>query len=186
MKPSLIVQIQTIITSKQEETCHHAIQCRRLEMIVTLSNSQRLFHQQVPRHEIRTRQTIESKRITRYTHPRLDHHKRTKRCQETIRIGILIGIHRLLFESSSVENGKGGIHVRKEEFNTLLDHIVRKKTWSRCQRRTTWRTAHTVHSIRDFGGEGRLSLCFSQFTDDFGPRTLGPLLLWDGVVGTYN
>lgn len=184
MEPRLIVQVETIITSKEEETCDKTVQRRCLEVIVTLSHPQRLLHQQIPRHEIGARQTIESERITRYSHPRLNHHKRTQRRQQTVCIDILIRIHRLLFESSAVEDRQSGIHVREEELDAVLDHIVRQEARRGRKTRTTWRTIDAVQSIRDFGGEGGLSLCLSQFADHFGSGALGTLLLRDGVVGT--
>lgn len=55
MEPSLVVQVETIITSEQEETRHQAIQRRGLEVIVTLSHPQRFLHQQIARHEIGAR-----------------------------------------------------------------------------------------------------------------------------------
>lgn len=83
-----------------------------------------------------------------------------------------------------MKDRQGGIHVREEELDALLDHIVREEARRGREIRTTWRTIDAIQSIRDFGGEGGLSLSFSQFADHFGSRPLGTLLLRDGVVCT--
>lgn len=83
-----------------------------------------------------------------------------------------------------MQNRQRRVHIREEELDAFLDHFLGQQTRRRGKRGTAWRRTDAIQSIRDFGGEGRLSLGLAQFADDFGSRSLGSLLLRDGVVGT--
>jgi len=153
-------------------------------MVVTLPDPQGLLHQQIPRHDVRTRQTVEAQRITGYSHARLDHHEGAQRCQQTVGIDILICVLSLLFQASAMEDGQCRVHVGEEKLDAVLDHVAGQEARRRRERRTAWWAVDAVQSIRDFGGERRLSLGFAEFADDFRSRSFGALLLRDGVVST--
>lgn len=152
-------------------------------MIVASPNSQRLVQQQIARHKIRPRQTIESQRITRYAHTRLYHHEGAERCQKTVRIDILIRVHRLLLQALSMQDRQRRVHICKEELYAIFDHVARQEAGRGRERRTTWRTGDAVEAISDLGRERGLSLRLPQFADHLCSGPLGPLLLWYRVVG---
>lgn len=184
MEPRLVMHIQSKIASEQEETRDQAIESGRLQVIVALSHAQRLLHQHGSRDEIRAGQCIQAERIPWNTHARLDHHECTERGQEAVGIDILLGVHGLLFQAATVQDGEGRVHVGKVEFDALLDHVLGQEARRGSQRRTAGRTGDAIEAVRNLGGEGRLALGFTKLADHLRTRALGAFLLWNGMVGT--
>lgn len=83
-----------------------------------------------------------------------------------------------------MQDGQGRVHVGEEKLDAFLDHVLGEQSWRRGQCWTTWRTRYAIQSIRDLRGECGLSLRLAEFADDLCSRSLGALLLGNGVVGT--
>ncbi len=43
-----------------------------------------------------------------------------------------------------MEDRQGRVHIREEEFDAVLDHLVREQARRRREGRTTWRAVDTV------------------------------------------
>lgn len=71
----------------------------------------------------------------------------------------------------------------EEKLRALLNHVAGQHARSRGEAlgcRWAW---NAVHAVLHLGGKARLSLGLSQLADDLCSRSLGTLLLGDGIVG---
>lgn len=168
VKPRLVVKIERVVAAEEKVTGAETIQRGTLEVFVSLPYSYRLFHQQSRRNDIGTGDVIKDGVETGHAHAGLEHHKGTQRGQQAVCVDILIDEHDLVFQTLSVEYRHDGIHIGKEEIDTLLGHLARHKTRSRGQGWTARRVGDSIDSILDLRGKTGLSLGFAQLTDDLG------------------
>lgn len=185
VKPSLVLQIETIMAAVQKVARAEAVERRRVHVVVSLPNPDRLLHEQCACHKIAAWHAVEAEGVAvREGHAGLKENEGAQRGKEAVGVEGLVHVQRLLLEARAVEDGHGAVHVGEEEIDARLDNVALEEAGRRGERRARRRSVDAIHSILDLGRETGLALLLLELVDDLGAGPFRALLLRNRIVGT--
>lgn len=184
MKPSLVLQIEPIMAAVQKVARAEAVERRRVHVVISLPNPDRLLHEQCACHNVGAWHAVEAVGVAiREGHAGLKENEAAHRGKEAVGVEGLVHVQRLLLEARAVEDGHGAVQVGEEVIDARLDKVALEEAGRRGERRAGRRTVDAIHSILGLLRETGLALLLLELVDDLRAGPLRALLLRNRMVG---